>query len=578
NEETVYSVYEFIYSYRNSINSPFPDLTSQESIDALNMIRRIKEEVSSDDEFVADGYSTIMKLVAGNAIFLKYIIFPEAFINPAYKMTILPGRKEGISTSMISGTNIGINGNIPEKNKEAALIAYKYLTSKELQKKYLLQQTVVTGIWSLYEDEDICKNGTSGNCELFKNLQMVGKPNKNSNEDYYIVNFKKYCFDFIYGNDTAKEVLKKIDDMTKIYYISMKTKDSYIGLITVIIISIIITCMLISLIFIFRENFNPFFDYLSIDLWILLVIGSILLLSSIFTKYGMVTSFKCNLLSGFFFTGLTFTYIPFLYKLIVNFQGDSSFSEWVEKHKTVFFTILIFIEVLLSGLLFLKGISVEDIIQIEGLNFKVCNINHTVSKLVFGILIAYIFIMIFTILIYIFMEWNLEKSTYNIKFILSVIYIDILAFIILLIIDSVKIENYINHFVLRASIIIIISISNYGLQYGFRLLVGFAKKKNMKILFIKYINNEFINNESTNNEVLKENQFNNMSYATVTYNNDNNENDNNNTIKNNNGNNNNDNNKTFVSTGKESSSTMKSHRVSRRVSIISKMIDYHYDT
>jgi len=60
------SIYEFIYSYRNSIESPFPDLTSQEANNALNMIKRIKNEIAS-------GYYRDNILLSTIKIFYQFI-------------------------------------------------------------------------------------------------------------------------------------------------------------------------------------------------------------------------------------------------------------------------------------------------------------------------------------------------------------------------------------------------------------------------------------------------------------------------------------------------------------------------
>ncbi|ORX85071.1 hypothetical protein BCR32DRAFT_242069 [Anaeromyces robustus] len=43
------SIYELIYSFRDSINLPFPGITSQKAIDALEKIKEIKNEISTDN-------------------------------------------------------------------------------------------------------------------------------------------------------------------------------------------------------------------------------------------------------------------------------------------------------------------------------------------------------------------------------------------------------------------------------------------------------------------------------------------------------------------------------------------------
>jgi len=40
------SLYEFIYSFRNSVDSPFPDIHNEEFSNAIKMIKKLKDEVS----------------------------------------------------------------------------------------------------------------------------------------------------------------------------------------------------------------------------------------------------------------------------------------------------------------------------------------------------------------------------------------------------------------------------------------------------------------------------------------------------------------------------------------------------
>jgi len=41
------SIYEYIYSFRDSYELPFPEYTSQSTINALEMLKKIKNEISS---------------------------------------------------------------------------------------------------------------------------------------------------------------------------------------------------------------------------------------------------------------------------------------------------------------------------------------------------------------------------------------------------------------------------------------------------------------------------------------------------------------------------------------------------
>jgi len=456
-----------------------------------------------------------MKIIDGNALFLKYFIFPSSLVNNAYKMVQMPGRKKGISGSITVGFNMGIQEKLSDEKLKAAITAFKFMTSKEIQREYTLKHMLVTGIPSLFEDEEVCKNSE---CELFRNIQPIGRPiNKTKNFDEYSEKFINYIYEFLYGNKTAKEVLKKVDDLTNIYYISINTKNSYIGIVVFIINSVVILFMIISVIFLFLENFEPFYKFLSIDFWIIYIIGLIIILNAILTKYGMISNLKCKLFPILISTGLCLSFAPFLHKLIIILPVNSEILEWIRRHKYIFLFFLIFIEILFSGLLFLIDFDIEDVLINEGQNFQICKMNNIYGKLIFGIQVFFNFLIIVTMLLYIFLEWNLEKTRYDIRLLVSSLYINILLFIILFLLDIIKINDYKMNFLIQEIILILISISNYIFNYGIKLIIGFFKKENLRLKFIKNIGKEFINKETINDSVLKTNVLNDESFKTFSY-------------------------------------------------------------
>ncbi|ORX76241.1 hypothetical protein BCR32DRAFT_271394 [Anaeromyces robustus] len=457
------SIYEFIYSFRDSVNSPFPDLESQTAVDALEMMKVIKNKISSDTLFSLNDDFTVMTLYNGNGIFIKYFILPDSFINSAYKMMHF---------------------------------------------------------------------------------------------DKYASKFQDIIYKYLYGDETAKEVLKKVDDLTRIYYIMMNSENSGVGLIFGIVVLVIAMIIVLSLIFLFRENFNPFFKYLSTDLWFLLAIGLIIILSSVYANFGIITERKCKNMIILISFGLSLNYIPILHRLISNFPGENNFTEWVQRHQYIYILIFLLIEVLLNGLFNISKYEIEYVIISEGQNFQKCKIENLYSIIILGVEIGYKLIMIFILLIFIFTEWNLEKSFYDIRFTVFTLYIDILLLILLILFNVIDINNNVGYFAIRSSVIITLSLSNYVLLYGIRLIIGFLRKKDLKITFINNVNKGFINNESVTSSVIKSSQINESSFVgTGTYDN----------CSNNYG-------------VAESTNSTRNEHFSTKNSIISKMLDHHYLT
>jgi len=176
------SLIEFIYSCRETYDSPFPELTSNTTINALELIKKIKNEISSDEIYTSGPDFSVMKLYDGKALFIKFYYIPGLIpeFSP-YIVSSMPGIKEGISGTILVGYNMGIVGNIDEDKIEPAMKAIRYMSSKEMQKDLALKEFIISGMSSLYEDEDICSNIRF--CDFYRYPQTITKPKNVFNTD-----------------------------------------------------------------------------------------------------------------------------------------------------------------------------------------------------------------------------------------------------------------------------------------------------------------------------------------------------------------------------------------------------------
>jgi len=523
-------------------------------------------------------------LKKGNVLFAKYIVVPEYMINSCYKMTKLPGGKEGLSATSVNGFSVGISDNISNERKIAALKALKFLSSKEMQRKYSKEHRVVTGILSLFDEDEICI-GTGAECELFKSLQSIGiNPFHVENIELFNEKFLRYINEYLNGNKGAKEVLQKAVDITKIYHLNLNGEESPWGLIFFIINCFLCTIILLSIIFLFINKFEQNFKLLSVDFWILFIIGTVFILSAYFTILGNITNIKCHLSLILISFGYIFNYIPILYKLIVNFPGESKYSIYIKKNKYFFLLFLISIMALFHFLLYNYQFDIEDIIVEDNHNFQKCTMNNIYGKILLYFTIIYIFLILIIILLYCFMEWNLEKMHYDIRKIVSIVYIDILSLTILLITNTIMTKTFNLYYLIRICILYIISISNYFLIYGLKILNIFFNKNNIRN---PYKENSNKNEELTTTNFKYENRFSIWTNSIINNANDNNKNNNCNNNYNNNFNNNynNDNYITTNNTSTNNTNSNNSSYINRGVSyslgknsFLSKMIDYHYTT
>jgi len=430
-------------------------------------------------------------------------------LNPFYKVSIIPGRKEGVSSSLMGGNNVSASIYSSKEKQEAAIKVIEFITSKENIKELSLRNNVLTGISSIYDDEEVCK---VMDCELFKSIQPIVRPTKeNENYDEYSMKLRYYVYDFVYGDKSAKEVLKEIIDLRKIYSISLDTKETSIGVIFFCLLCVIICIMILSLIFLFIPSFKPFFTFIPNDFWILSILGIIMILCISFTEMGDITVFKCHLKIYLLAIGFSLNMVTFLYKLIITFPEENKISKWIEQHRYLFLLLFIIIDLIMNGLLFIHPYEIKTI-EGNGEHFNICELRNTLSKIIEYIFVFFKFIVFISIILLTFLEWNIKNIMIDIRFFISTIYIDSLSFLLVLIVNLFNINSYIGYFIIKTIIYIVYGISNYIFMFGFRIIYFFVNKvmrnKEEGInTIISNLKHEIDVSESTANEITNKSEI-----------------------------------------------------------------------
>jgi len=428
------SIYELLYSCRADYDSPLPELTSKEALDAALLIKKIKDEISSDAIFMSNLDYTFGKLMTGDALFLKFFIYSFVLMieNSPYVISNLPGIREGLTSTILSGYNVGIINHIDKDKLSSAVKVVEFMTSKETQKIFVMNQIIVSAMSSLYKDKDVCD--AIINCEMYQDVQPILKPadiTENYNE--YSIKYTNYFFDFLYRNADASKTLKAMDDILRVYDVGLNSKDTSIGLVTLIVFSVTIVLIICSLALLFSEKYNKLFSFLSKPSWCLVILGIISIFSISFTKIGKLTSFKCQLSTVLLFMSSSLVYVPILCKLLIEFPVEIKISKWVENNKKKFISILICVSLILNGLLFIDSYKVEEIIINEGQNFKICKISSAFTVIINTVIIIYTVILFLSLLLLIFLEWNMTKLFIELRFVVSSIYLNVITSVVLFI-------------------------------------------------------------------------------------------------------------------------------------------------
>jgi len=447
-------------------------------------INKIDEIFHSSLEFA------INLLLEGKGLFVKFWILDNSLLDIIpYEFSILPGIKEGISGSIIAGYNLGIDKNILPEKLEASIIAFKYLTTKEFKKKLSFIQNKLSGIDSLYEDEEVCEKI---DCETVKKLQMTGRPLfKYYEYDDYNQKIINYIHQFLYKNQTASKVLEKIDDLTRIHFISITEDDNYKkeAIVIFMITIILLVLMLLSLLLLFFKNFNEKFDYMSKGSWIISIIGLIMILSSIFTFYGTINAIRCQLRFILIFIGNILNLIPIFYKFIIDFPESNRISEYFKIHKYFFFFFYFMSCLILIILNLSYKIKVVIILINDGQNYQECRIESIYGFIIVAITIIYYLLTITNVLILSYIEWNQESVMFDVRGMVYAIYSEILLVVMLFILELSSFNNYFFHFLIEISLLLILGTISFISIYGMRIFINFHKKKN-KMMDMDYLMND----------------------------------------------------------------------------------------
>jgi len=467
-ETSLCSFQEFIYSYRNSYNSPFPDYQSNEALEALNKLKQIMKEISSDHLFKASDEVTINNIISGKAIFQKYWNIPNLNEN-VYTRSRLPGRFDGLSGTSIGGSNIGINKFITNEKKNAAIKVLQYMTSKEIQKNNLLKKGFITAIPDLFNDTEICK---MENCELYWGLQPIARPGAlTDNYDQYSSKYRQYMREFLYEDSSAVEVLDNINELTKIYYISLDTSTTPEGLIILIITMVIATFMVFSLTFLFIKNTKKYYNLLNTESWLLVMLGFMLYLSAIITEYGEINNLKCELNFILISIGYTLFIVPYINQLIVNIPEKDEYARMMERHRFVVLFGYCVIDISLNLLLLnIPSFESKDKIINYGKNFRICKVTDTSGKyVILSIMLGKVFMTLILSLL-LFIEWSFLETVKDIRSLTSTLYVNALTVTAIITLKFVQIKNYRNRFLIYSLITLIFTFSNYFFTYGVKIL------------------------------------------------------------------------------------------------------------
>ncbi|OUM60539.1 hypothetical protein PIROE2DRAFT_13695, partial [Piromyces sp. E2] len=117
--------------------------------------------------------------------------------------------------------------------------------------------------------------------------------------------------------------------------------------------------------------------------------GIIITIGSEFFKFGKLSSFKCQMGYSMFFVGLTISYIPILYILLITIPDmRSSIKFYCKRHKVKFIIICVLIEIALNLLFIATPFTVND--DILHKNYNRCTMKSTFAIILIQAITNYV--------------------------------------------------------------------------------------------------------------------------------------------------------------------------------------------
>lgn len=289
--------------------------------------------------------------------------------------------------------------------------------------------------------------------------------------------FRNYVYEFLYGDKTASYVLNKVNDITRIYYLSLNTESTPFGLIFFTIFLVLAVITILTSITFSIKYFQKSFSFLSTSYWYIIEIGLLCHICANFVDIGEVTINKCNLKLFLISIGFTFTFIPILIKLIINFPEENKLSVWVSKHKFIVLLGFVLID------LVIQFISSETLYKIQTIrsnnekNYQECVFNGALSSISFYANVAVKVITALCISFLSFIEWNIQETRYDVRYLICAVYIDLMSIIVIIIFKQVASSNYVTNLVICKVLFLIFILSNFVLLIVIRIVSIFICNK-----------------------------------------------------------------------------------------------------
>ncbi|ORX78902.1 hypothetical protein BCR32DRAFT_301337 [Anaeromyces robustus] len=297
-------------------------------------------------------------------------------------------------------------------------------------------------------------------------------------KDYleYSEKLRKYIFEYLNEDITTDELLERLNNLVLIHKTTLDTKETSYGLVLFIIVLILSLIIVGSSIFLNIEKFKPYFKFLPMDFWYVILLGLLCILSTNFVDYGEIHPYKCRIKLFLYSIGFTLNFVPFLFKLIINFPLKNKISFWISYNRYIFLLAFVSLDILINLINLSTIYNIEPIQSENGEIYEKCEMNSFLSHFIFYSIVIYKVIIFLGIGFFSFIEWNVKETIIDIHISNTAVYIDIFLFVLIIILNYIKFKSYILYSIINKIVIISFVLTNYIAFFGIRIVFGIIEK------------------------------------------------------------------------------------------------------
>ncbi|KAG4105582.1 periplasmic binding protein-like II [Neocallimastix lanati (nom. inval.)] len=478
-EEGFCSLYEYIYSYRNGISEPYPEITNPEVEEAMKTLKRLKNELGTYG--MRSSNSDISQcLNSTNCLFVK--TWNNMPFKGNFTLTNLPGKVEGLSGSILGGYHLGVNKYITEEKKKKIAAVIEHIVEEESQKKISMQFGYQSALKDIYEDLFIC--GEYEQCQNFKTIQSILRPiNVVENYKDYFKKYRNFLLKYLYEDSNLSECLSGIKYLTKVYVVNSEL----VNIPYMTIIGVTDLVMIFCYCFAFTKKHRFKFNILSPFYWFLYLLGMIIIMSYGFTGIGKLTEFKCRIRPIVFSLGFTMSNTVLLIRMLTNFpETEIIFSRFCRNHFGKAFLISIGFDIFLNSLALIEPARVETVSDNDKLYYQ-CKVESTLNLVAVILIFVYKFAILLGMAVAIFTEWNIEELKYDVHYAIATLFLSFIACIIYLMVSSLNTIQFSLQFVIPAFITYIYAVSCFFSYFIIRFFLRFSEDEESEEAIIKRI-------------------------------------------------------------------------------------------